>query len=490
MDGELFIEGDNVKEIIDKIIANQMEDVTVYITPNSVKGDGQDDAQDDKTGCGELRVLQRDNDLTYSVEIEVMRGGLNRNNWDYRNIREFAGTFKGCPILTAYVGSKIGDGHNMDEKTDVHGNKYYSTMSPYAERIVGCIGENEGDIRVEEKDGQEWIIARGKLWRFYHKELVDKIASQGRMSVSAETEVFEGTKEGSTEVYTNWRGLGVTILGDDVSPAVPGANVRALSEMQAAFNEMKLRAASLEEPSAGNAVEVNDEKKQGVKGNMNKKQLAELAKRFGDGCRVLAADEKRVCMLKDGEPCAYVFENADETIVPEHFQALSVNAVFKLNDETAFEVDIAEMTGEIAANCENAERLCAAEKERADKAEAEVARLRENEKQRRIDDVKNALKARMNEIVREMEVDGCEELCKGLEDDAEDYADDENCDNCGKWNGAERAVAALNAACMSRVLDAAKKKRDNERRTLAWDIVNNGGKDGDGLNGAIDRILR
>ena len=169
---------------------------------------------------------------------------------------------------------------------------------------------------------------------------------------------------------------------------------------------------------------------------MNRKQLAELAKRFGDGCRVLAADEKHVCMLKDGDPCAYVFENTDETIVPEHFQALSVNAVFKLNDETAFEVDIAELTGEMAANQEKAEKMCAAEKERADKAEAEVARLRENEKQRRIEDVKNALKARLNEIVSEMEVDGCEELCKGLEDDAEEYAEGKSAKtSAGPWRG-------------------------------------------------------
>ena len=45
---------------------------------------------DEKPVCGELRVLQKDNDLTYSVEIEVMRSGVNRNNWDYRNIKEFA----------------------------------------------------------------------------------------------------------------------------------------------------------------------------------------------------------------------------------------------------------------------------------------------------------------------------------------------------------------------------------------------------------------
>ena len=473
---------------------------------------------------GEMRVLERVGDLFYKVEIEVMRDGVNRNNWDYRNVETYADTFMGCPILTAYVGNKIGDGHNMDEKTGPDGEKYFSTMSPYAERIVGCIGENEGDIRVEERNGQKWIVARGRLWRFYHKELVDKIARQGRMSVSAETEVFDGEKNGDVEVYTKWRGLGVTILGDDVQPAIPGANVKALSELRAAMTEMKLRAAALEErgeaedepeepdgepadepddadederdddpEDAPEAEDVDedgpDEKgKRGVIQSMNRKQLDELAKRFGEGCRVLAADDKHVCMLRNGEPCAYVFENADETIVPEHFQTLSVNAAFEFADETTLSVDIAEVTAVLAANCAAAEASRDAEKARADSAEAEVKRLREVEHDRRIADVKNALRARLNEIQAEMEVEGCEQVCEELEKCAEDY-----CGDCGnaEWTGAEAAVSALNAACMTKVLEKARQKKENERRTLAWDLtVANDNKSGEGLNGAIERILR
>lgn len=478
---------------------------------------------------GELKVLERVNDLFYRVEIAVMREGENRNHWDYRNLERHADTFKGCPILTAYVGNKIGDGHNMDEKTGRDGEKYYSTMGPYAERIVGIIGESDGDIRVEERDGQKWMIARGRLWRFYHKELVDKIAMQGRMAVSAETEVFEGEKEGDIEVYTNWRGLGVTILGDDVQPAIPGANVKALSEIRQALNEMKLRAASLEEEAGDGepededdegdepedreenepedrddepgddeddvddgeterAVNEHSEKKQGVRKTMNKKQLAELAKRFGEGVRVLAADEKHVCMLRGGEPCAYVFENNwEETIVPEHFQALSATANFRLNEETAFDVDLFDVTNALIANCEASEKAMNAEKERADNAEAALKKMQEVERNRRIQDVKNALKTRLNEIMAEMEVDGCEEICDELCNKAEDY-----CGDCGnaEWNGAEMAADELNARCMKRVLEAAKKKNANDKKTLAWDLTPNGGNENDGLNGAIERIMK
>ena len=467
---------------------------------------------------GEMRVLERIGDLFYKVEIEVMRDGVNRNNWDYRNVNEYADTFKGCPILTAYVGNKIGDGHNMDQKMGPDGEMYFSTMSPYAERIVGCIGENEGDIRVEERDGQKWIIARGRLWRFYHKELVDKIASQGRMAVSAETEVFEGEQNGSIEVYTKWRGLGVTILGDDVQPAIPGANVKALSQLTAALNAMKLRAAALEakpeegpdggepeEPDHDDPDEPDDDReeedegeedgeerinalKQGVRKTMNKKQLAELAKRFGEDCRVLAADEKHVCMLRKGEPAAYVFDSVDETIVPEHYAVPDVTACFRLNGEIIAEMDIADLTAEHAANSAKFERLYNAEKERADKAEDAVRKMQEVEKTRRIQDVKNALKARLNEIMAEMEVEGCEEICDELCGQAEEYVGD--CGNA-EWNGAELAADELNARCMKRVLEAARKKNESEKKTLAWDLGTvKGGKPEDGLNGAIERILR
>ena len=64
------------------------------------------------------------------------------------------------------------------------------------------------------------------------------------MSVSAETNVTKAHQEDDREVYSQWYGLGVTILGDGVAPAVPGANIKALEAMQSKFKEMQLRAAS------------------------------------------------------------------------------------------------------------------------------------------------------------------------------------------------------------------------------------------------------
>ena len=136
---------------------------------------------------GLLEVIGRDDDLNYNVRLRVMRSGVNLNGWDYQNLEKYADTFKGTPILCAYLPGRVGDGHNMDE-TMWRGEIIMDFTGPNAERIVGAIGEGDNDVRVEaDEEGTPWIIANGKLWRFYNRQLCDTIAEQGRMSVSAET---------------------------------------------------------------------------------------------------------------------------------------------------------------------------------------------------------------------------------------------------------------------------------------------------------------
>lgn len=56
-----------------------------------------------EANCGHVRVLSQDPSLNYEVEIDVMRSGLNDNQWDYRNVDRFAKTFRGTPILCAFI---------------------------------------------------------------------------------------------------------------------------------------------------------------------------------------------------------------------------------------------------------------------------------------------------------------------------------------------------------------------------------------------------
>ena len=116
---------------------------------------------------GQLTVLQRLNQYEFAVEIRMMREGINRNKWDYRNLETYATTFHGTPILCAFVNGQIGDGHNMSEKIDGKGNHYYSFTDGTAERIVGTLSDDKEDFSVVEENGEKWLIAKGRLWEFY-----------------------------------------------------------------------------------------------------------------------------------------------------------------------------------------------------------------------------------------------------------------------------------------------------------------------------------
>lgn len=197
----------------------------------------------------ELRVLQKLNAYEFGVEVWMMRSGVNNNNWDYQNIQQHYLTFVGQPILCAFPYGRVADGHNMIEKRDANGEKYYSFIGRQGlEQIVGTLSEDPNDFSLVEKDGETWIVAKGRIFTFYARELVQEIIKKGIFAVSVETDILESHPDESNpdiEVFTNWVGLGVTILHDTVAPAVPGANIQELKALASDFKELKLKVASL-----------------------------------------------------------------------------------------------------------------------------------------------------------------------------------------------------------------------------------------------------
>ena len=140
-----------------------------------------------------------------------------------------------------------------------------SFMASTAERIVGKC-RVEDDVRSEIIDGTEWIVGTGYLWKWYAQELVKKLRKQGSegMSVSIETLVDEMHMDGNIEVFTKYRILGTTILGDDIAPAVASANIRALAAMGAdEVKKITLRVASLNAENKN--PQKNNEKKEKTK---------------------------------------------------------------------------------------------------------------------------------------------------------------------------------------------------------------------------------
>ena len=345
------------------------------------------------------------------------------------------------------------------------GESYYTFTDGTAERIVGTISDDEKDLSLAERDGHTWIVAKGRLWSFYAPELVDKIVRTGRMEVSAETEVEPGEKdEKGNEVYTNWTGVGVTILGDNVPPAIPGARIAALTAMQNEFKEMKLRVASLSsEQNKPNST------RKGVKQMNNKQAISRLASKF-DGYRIvgLSEDGMRAALVDSaGRAYSYTFNQED-------------------GEDADVYVDIADITEYVAENAraksESDDAKIADLSKQLSDATSELETMRKAEHARRIQSVKDILKATVASIRKaaDDEDDDPADDADEIEKNAEDYACMET---DGKFVGDQKAAHDLMARCMEKKL---KRANNSRKKAYIWD--SNNGEDG-GSDSGIDELL-
>lgn len=441
---------------------------------------------------GELRVLRQLNPYEFGVELWMMRDGANQNKWDYQNIQDYYLTFVGQPILIAYIGPKVGDGHNSAEKTDLKtGEPYQSYMGATAERIVGTLSDDKNDFSLRERDGHTWIVAKGRLFAFYAKELVDTIVRTGRMEVSAETLVYEEHQDGEVTVFTSWRGLGVTILGEGVAPAIPGANIARLNAMQREFKEVKLRAASLLKNPEKNAPDNGKKLEEGVKelNVYSKRQLAALAARF-EGYTVLAAGEKDgkvfvALQAKDGALRSYVMENAAETIVPERFQSMTVNAVMQIGDEELC-MDAQDLTE--AAQ----EQICMTDKELKDAREKlntateRIQALETAETARRLSAAKDAAKRTLAEFNANRAQKVEENAIAGILSDIDAGAFAACQTKDGAWNGEAEVRKAVFAVCGEAVAKLDAQEAAKHKNVFAWEkFAGNQNETDDGSVGAL-----
>lgn len=351
---------------------------------------------------GEIRTLQRLNDYEFGFEADILRDGpVQGGRWVFNNIRDYYKTFAGRPVLVAYIGGKVGDGHNSRDRVDPRtGEQYRSFLDPTAERIVGTISEDLSDLTLFEEGNHTWLRVKGRIWTEYAKELVDTIVRTGRMAVSIEANVYDIREEDGREVYDRWEALGLTILGLDVEPAVPGANIRALSDMEEEFKNMKLRVASLvkESESRENKPQKNNNKPTKKELNkrmiLSKQQIRELQAKFPEGYKVIAASrdgdttKAMVMRTKDHAFLSYTMDDKDTKVYQEKFEMRT--ASIRLNEDDGDDALCAE-AGELICD-EMAE--CEAEREKActEKADlsaeletvkAELAEMKSFEEKRR-----------------------------------------------------------------------------------------------------------
>lgn len=390
------------------------------------------------TFTGKLKVLSQEDEFLYKVEVWLLNSEVNRNGWQYLNLDEHRALFADTPILVAYTGGKVGDGHNFRMKRDDKGEEYASFTDANAERIVGWF-KNDSDIRIETKDNVRWIVGDGTIWSYYARELADMLTEQGAegMDVSIETLVENIRVENGVEIFDRYQILGTTILGKGVNPAVAGAHIRALS-LEDDLKDFKLRVASY--------METAKETTKGTSKRMafNKVQLEALGEKF-DGYRIVGCSEdgKNIALLSKTDNCfyGYTFGETDE-VITDNIKPVALNA------EADFGEDVKVALDAIGAYVDEIKSLTAKANDaeaRADKAEAKVAELTDKETKRR----NKAVVAAIKELVKAYNADAEEPIddkeCADIVDAAEkgEFSD---CDNAeGEFCGEEKACALVKA---------------------------------------------
>ena len=457
---------------------------------------------------GEIKVLERQNDWLYEVELYCLSASDNRNGWRYPVNESVAKLFLGKPLLTAYVanGSIVGSGHNFTEYTDpATGEVRGDFTAADAERIVGSLSDDPKDIRSVERDGDTWIVARGFLWEWYCGQLCDQIrglAEQGRtMPVSIETLVSKSHMDGDIEVMDEFIILGVTILGIHGTPAVAGARITALQALQGEYQQLKVRAAAYLAPNAAEAGPKNNETNtegaeaeppeeisKGVRQALTftKKQLAALSERFPDYILLAASKDEEsgevTVKMRNAsfDVFSYKMASESETIAPERITA--VYASMDLGDELRIEAN--EYTEQLSAELRRASADKAAAEAELKQAQDALKKMQESERKRRIEASKAAVKRALDSFNENRAVKVSEEAVAEVMKQAEDgeYAECEDSEGC--WTGEAAAERDCLAKCAMEDINALKKNARHE--VHVWDkLADNGMAADDGSVGAL-----
>ena len=446
------------------------------------------------SASGTLRVMQRLSEYEFGVELWVMREGENSNKWDYRNLRDYYKTFIGQPILIAYVGRQVGDGHNMDKRRDpATGEEYYSFMDGTAERIVGTLSDDEKDFTLVERDGHTWLRAKGRLFAFYAPELVAKIAEQGAMDVSAETEVSESHKEGDVDVFTQWTGLGVTILGDRVNPAIPGASIAKLAAMQEEFKTLKLRAASLHTAAGGSDGKGNhNNRKKGVKSNMSKRAMEQMQSKFPNHKVIAMSDDGLNVALLDasGNLFSYTFNAVDDEVSDKKIVPLMNASVRMTVGDVELNADMADVVDYTVASARKTDGEVKDLSAKLEAATEQIRAMQEAESKRRLSVCKATVKATLEAFNANRREKVAEEAVKAVEENIEAGVYANSCDKDGAWVGEKLVRDAVLAVCGETVMESDRKAAENRKAAFAWNSGKGTGAVEDGINGMLARIGR
>lgn len=418
-----------------------------------------------RTLSGKIKLLQRTDDYFYPVELWLLNDLRNRNNWRYENIEKNLAKFVGKPILTVYrnggkTAADIGDGHNFQMEEDAEGNPAPSFTGATDERIVGALSDEKKDIRVERQGGAVWAVGLGTIYAWYAKELVAKLAEyaeQGReIPISIETLVSQSRMEDGVEVEEEYEILGVTILGDHVTPAVAGARIAALNSMGEQLRELKMRAASY-------AKQKTEQKGMSELSIYTKQQCEALESKF-TGWRVLAAAEGedgvvRVALMNSKYELAnYELANPGDPFVEKNVTICAAKMDFGFGPVDVSDVLTCARDTETRLN----ETITAKDATIAER-DSQIKAMQDAENTRRVNAAKDVAKATLAAFNANQEQKIAENAIKEICDKIECGGYTAMTDAQGQWCGDKAVENDVYAVCGKKVAEsAAAAARSNE----------------------------
>lgn len=182
-------------------------------------------------------VSDSDNPDFLHVKLQAIKEGLNLNDSNFllEGMKTCKDTFKGKPLMCAFPKDytnndyKLGDGHNSELCWDDEENLfYYSYLNPDSERCIGIIS-SDGDITIENINGNNWICMEGLIFKKYNYELVKALNQTNKLiNISVEIEVLDSYEQDGIEYIKTFHGDAVTVLAIDgsVNPGIPLANLK------------------------------------------------------------------------------------------------------------------------------------------------------------------------------------------------------------------------------------------------------------------------
>ena len=445
---------------------------------------------------GQLRVCASDNKKNYKVKLMLLNEKVNRNKWRYTRISEHTDEAQDIPLLYSVINGKVGNSHDFDVVTDEKGNKYASFIGAESEHPYGwlpSIVDGEKNARMENIDGVDWLTATAYLPSHYNVEMIKELERNGnQMPISIETLVSKNHYEGDVEVEDEYSIIGVTILGITTTPAVANANIRKLSANGQAFQELKMRCASLaDEFNMSRNSTKNQNSKKGVTRTMAKvRKIDDLHSLFPNHT-VLGVNGQSVALLNEkGRCCSYTFQENENTVVPERIEEIAVNSVFG-EGENAINISAEELVGSVQAQLNSTKTALDKATEENGKLQAKINAMTEAEYLRRKKVVERAIRETFDDNRRQYGGDIDANFVDDLLTDEclSNYARMEDKDGfCGE----NAARTEVDARCMRKLREVNKARQTTAKPKYAWELGGEGYEDKpeSGINTAIDNILK